>query len=264
MLSAALLGLVQGLTEFLPVSSSGHLVLFQQFLEAPQEDLLFDLILHLGTLVPVVLVFRRDLVDMATAPFRERGPLPQRPATRLLGLLILASIPTAIIGLVFQDQFEALFSTPSTLVLTFAMTGALLFGTRALAAGQIGVPQMTPAMALAIGTVQGLAIAPGISRSGSTIAVALFLGLNRDLAGRFSFLLSIPAILGAFLLKANEVELGSLDIPPLMVGGLVAATAGYLALKLLLRTVRTGDFSRFCWYCWSVAILALVLALTGA
>ena len=264
MLSAALLGLVQGLTEFLPVSSSGHLVLFQQFLEAPQEDLLFDLILHLGTLVPVLVVFRQDLVDMALAPFRERGPLPERPATRLLGLLVLGSIPTAIIGLVFQDQFEALFSTPATLVLTFSVTGALLFGTRALAAGQRGVQQMTPAMALAIGTIQGLAIAPGISRSGSTIAVALFLGLNRDLAGRFSFLLSIPAILGAFLLKAAEVNFTSVDTPPLLVGGLVAAVVGYLALKLLLRTVRTGDFSRFCWYCWGVAILALLLAVTGA
>jgi len=263
MFGAILLGIVQGLTEFLPVSSSGHLVLYQQFLPTPDTELLFDLVLHLGTLVPVFWCFRADLLGMVQAPFAERGPLHERPNTRLIGLLALGSIPTAAIGLAFEDFFETLFSTPATLGLTFTITGALLYASRNALQGEREAASMTMGQALLIGTVQGLAIAPGISRSGSTIAVALFLGLSRPFAARYSFLLSIPAILGAFALRASAVSWAQIDLMPLLAGGLAAAVAGYAALNWLLKLVQSGDFSKFCWYCWGMAAFAIGLALAA-
>jgi len=263
MFSAMLLGIVQGLTEFLPVSSSGHLVLYQQFLPTPDKELLFDLVLHIGTLIPVFWCFRADLLGMAKAPFAERGPLQDRPNTRLIGLLVLGSIPTAVIGLGFEDFFESLFSTPATLGLTFTITGALLYASRSALQGDRTAATMSIGHALIIGTMQGLAIAPGISRSGSTIAVALFLGLSRPFAARYSFLLSIPAIVGAFVLKASEVDWVQIDLMPLLAGGLAAAVSGYAALTWLLKLVQSGDFSRFCWYCWGMAAFAVGLALSA-
>ncbi len=261
MIEAIVLGLVQGLTEFLPVSSSGHLVMYQQFLPAPEMEILFDLVLHLGTLLPIMWLYRADLAAMVVSPLRERGRLSERPGTRLLLLIGAGSVPTAIIGLVFQDFFEALFSTPSTLAVTFAITGLLLHATRFAPQGDSNERTVSFGVALAIGVVQGLAIAPGISRSGSTIAVALFLGLSREYAARYSFLLSIPAICGAFLLKASDVNWAHIDLAPLLVGGLAAALSGYLALLWLLKLVQTGDFSKFRWYCWAMAAFALGYAL---
>ena len=263
MFSAFLLGIVQGVTEFLPVSSSGHLVLYQQFLLAPDSEVLFDLVLHLGTLLPVFWLFRRDLIGMTLAPFSERGPVEKRPHTRMLVLLIVGSVPTAAIGLTFEDFFEQLFSTPATLGITFAITGALLYATKKAPPGNRETLGIGFQQALIIGCVQGLAIAPGISRSGSTIAVALFLGLSRPFAARYSFLLSIPAILGAFVLKAADANWSQIDMAPLVLGGLAAATSGYLALTWLLKLVQTGDFSRFCWYCWGMAAFAVGLALAA-
>lgn len=262
-LAALLLGVIQGLTEFLPVSSSGHLVLFQRWLHVPGDGLLFDLVLHLGTLAPVLWVYRTDLARMIRGPFAERGPLSQRPGTRLALLVVLASVPTALIGLTLEDTFEALFDRPAMLTLTFAITGALLFATKYAQKGGIDETTMLWWQALAIGTAQGLAITPGISRSGTTIAIALFLGMNREYAARFSFLLAIPAIGGAFLLKAREANLESLDLPVLGVGALSAMVSGYLALVLLIRLVKSGDFSKFSWYCWGIAIFAGAAALFG-
>ncbi len=263
MFEAILLGIVQGLTEFLPVSSSGHLVMYQQFLPPPEMELLFDLVLHLGTLLPIIWLYRSDLMRMLAAPFKERGALSERPGTRLMLLICVGSLPTAIIGLVLQDFFESLFSTPATLAVTFAITGLLLHATRWAPQGTLDEKTAGWRLALAIGTVQGLAIAPGISRSGSTIAIALFLGLNRECAARYSFLLSIPAICGAFVLKASDVNWAQTELAPLVAGGLAAGISGYVALTWLLKLVQTGDFSKFRWYCWAMATFALGYALVA-
>ena len=257
-IASAILGVIQGLTEFLPVSSSGHLVLFQEVLTTPGDPLLFDLAVHLGTLLPVLIVFRADLIEMITAPFSGEAPIMQRTGTKLIKLLLLGSIPTAVIGLTFQDQFKALFNSAGPLVFTFAITGALLFATKFAREGMKSAKDMSVAAAVAIGTIQGLAITPGISRSGSTIAAALFLGLNRQFAAKFSFLLSIPAIAGAILLEVKDADWSAVNIPVMALGAITAAVTGYIALKVLLKLVNSGDFSKFAWYCWFMALVALV------
>jgi undecaprenyl-diphosphatase len=261
---AIFLGVLQGLTEFLPVSSSGHLVLFQQFFSLPGDELFFDLALHMGTLLPVLWVYRADLIRMVRAPFAESGPVAQRPGLRLMGLIVLGSIPTAAIGLLLEDFFEQLFSTPAALTVTFALTGALLFASGRVTHGEAAELEMKPWQALVIGLAQGLAITPGISRSGTTIAVALFLGMRREYAARFSFLLSIPAIGGAFLLKLKDVTPEDIHVDATLVGALAALVTGYMALKLLIRLVKAGDFSRFAWYVWAAAIFSAVVTLTKA
>ncbi len=255
------LGLVQGITEFLPVSSSGHLVLFQQWLPVPGDALMFDLTVHLGTLLPVLWFYRQDLRRMGAETFSGDGPRLERPGVRLLLWVLLASVPTAVIGLTFEDLFEALFARPSALVVSFTVTGFLLHLAGRTRGGQQTEIDMTPQQALIIGLVQGLAITPGISRSGSTIAVALMLGMDRAHAARFSFLLSVPAIGGAFLLKAREAQITAEQLPGLGAGFLVALLSGYAALVLLVHLVKSGGFSRFKWYVWAVAALSAVLAL---
>lgn len=254
------LGILQGLTEFLPVSSSGHLVLFQQFFEVADEHaILFDLVLHLGTLIPVLYFYRKDVALLIVDPVQGEGPLLERPGVKLLGLLVAASIPTAIIGLAFEDLFEQLFATPAALTVTFAITGCLLFAAgrfdRSERQVHIGVK-----LALLLGLAQGFAITPGISRSGTTIAVALMLGIDRTEAARFSFLMSVPAIVGAVLLKAKDADPSELDAIPMLVGFGSALISGYLALVLLVALIKRGNFPHFAWYCWGAAAVAGALA----
>jgi undecaprenyl-diphosphatase len=257
-----LLGIIQGITEFLPVSSSGHLVLFQQWLPVPGDALMFDLTVHMGTLIPVLWFYRDDLVQMIQGPFLGTGPWMQRPGVKLALWVVLASLPTAVIGLAFEDVFHALFARPETLVLSFAITGVLLHIAGLAKPGDRTEVHMTAWHALLIGLVQGLAITPGISRSGSTIAVAMLLGMDRVYAAKFSFLLSVPAIGGAFLLKAREAQLTAEQLPGLGAGFLAAVISGYAALVLLVRLVKSGGFSRFKWYVWLMAGVSAVVALT--
>ncbi|NCG18418.1 MAG: hypothetical protein GWP91_05330 [Rhodobacterales bacterium] len=256
---ALFLGVLQGLTEFLPVSSSGHLVLFQQFVDVGDDEVLFDLILHLGTLVPVLYFYREHVVALVRDPIVGTGPMMKRQGVKDLSLLVAASIPTAIIGLTFEDTFDALFKNPAALTITFAITGVLLFLSGRFDRSSIN-RELTLPLAFALGIAQGMAITPGISRSGTTIAIALMIGLNRDKAARFSFLMSVPAIGGAVLLKGLKADLSSLDPMALGVGGLSSMITGYIALTLLVKAVQGGTFPRFAWYCWSAAIVAGVLA----
>ena len=267
LLFAILLGVVQGLTEFLPVSSSGHLVLFQQVfghgIMGLEDHVAFDLVLHVGTLLPVVLMYRSDIATI----FRDLsgdGPLMERSGLRLAIWVVLGSIPTGIIGILFKDVFEQLFTTTLTVGVAFGLTAILLWRTRSLTERSRSILEMSWHDALIIGLAQGIAITPGISRSGTTIAVALMLGLRRDLAARFSFLLSIPAILGAFVLKAKDFDFASSQaLLPLAVGFAAAAISGWGALVLLLRLVRSGDFSRFAYYLAPLSILAIGYGLFG-
>jgi undecaprenyl-diphosphatase len=257
---AMFLGVVQGLTEFLPVSSSGHLVLFQQFLELPADQVLFDLVLHVGTLIPVLWVFRRTVWEVVRDPFVGAGPFFERPGVRMAWMVALASLPTAAIGLGFQDLFEALFATPAVLVVTFTITGGLLWLTRDRPSGAITLATMMPWHALALGVAQGIAITPGISRSGTTICVALLLGLDRELAGRFSFLMSVPAILGATLLQARGADPAGMNVDAMLLAGLTALVTGYAALVLLMGLVKAGRLAMFAPYVWVMAGVAGAIA----
>lgn len=261
-LSAAFLGLLQGLTEFLPVSSSGHLVLFQQFMELHGDEVFFDLVLHLGTLLPVVWFYRDSLREILVDGARGDGPFFERPGVRLALLIVCATIPTGLMGVLLKDSFEALFATPAVLTITFAITGLLLWSTRGRTTGTIDAQAMTAWHALILGVAQGCAITPGISRSGTTIAVALFLGLTPTFAARFSFLMSVPAILGAVVLKSRDI--GDAGIPAtadLLAGGLVALVSGYFALSFLVGLVKRDGLSHFSWYCWGAAVFAGVVSL---
>jgi undecaprenyl-diphosphatase len=254
-LAAALLGLVQGLTEFLPVSSSGHLVLAGALIGVPEGSLSFDIILHLGSLAAVLAVYFKDITALITGVFARR-----REDLTLAGLLILGSIPAGIAGFLLADRIESLFSSPAIVSGMLLFTGCVLFATRFAGTGQR--PDPTPGGSLVIGLFQAIALVPGISRSGMTISAGLFVGVRRERAARFSFLLSIPAILGAALLDlTGSGGIGSLDLSVVAVGFIVAAITGYLALRLLIRFLAAGRFHFFAWYCWVLGGLGLALTL---
>lgn len=272
-LEAIILGIIQGLTEFLPVSSSGHLVLFQQLFGLKEAELFFDVCVHLGTLVAVIVVFRREIRNIITALLRLVSLAGQKekflqqvesnPDVKMALLIIIGSIPTAILGLMFHNIADKLFSSPFFTGLMLMVTGLLLWLTRRAKPDvkKTGFDGFSRTKAFIIGIVQGLAIIPGISRSGSTISIGLLLGINRETAARYSFLLSIPAIVGAGLLSLKD---GLSQTDPVirlsLLGAAAAALIGYGALKVLLRMVKKGHLYVFAPYCWLVGILAIVLS----
>ncbi|MHB1421122.1 MAG: undecaprenyl-diphosphate phosphatase [Bacillota bacterium] len=249
-IQAIILGIVQGLTEFLPVSSSGHLVLFQKLFHLTSSSLAFDVVVHFGTLVAVLIYFWSDIVGILRKPF-----------CRLTALLIAGSIPTAIIGFAFSDFFEKAFQTGKTLGIEFIATGLLLWFAENVRSGRKKLPQTTIPDALVIGTMQGIAILPAISRSGLTIAGSLFRGLDRRFAARFSFLLSIPAILGATALEGKSlVESGLANEPvtALALGTLAAAISGYLAIGYMLKILERGSLKVFSYYVFILGTIVIL------
>jgi undecaprenyl-diphosphatase len=249
---AVFLGLLQGLTEFLPVSSSGHLAIAQHFLPGfSQPGVLFDVMLHLATMGAVILYFRRECLLLATAPFRRD---PQALLyRRLLALLVLGSVPTAVIGLLFKDFFVGLFENIYVVCLMLLVTGSLLFLSERLRRGQRREEQLTWRDALLVGTVQGGAIIPGISRSGSTIAALLLNGVDGETAARFSFLLALPAVFGAGLLSLFDLQRAdSMALPACLAGMAVAFVVGLVSIHLLLAVVRRKRLFAFALYCWLV------------
>jgi undecaprenyl-diphosphatase len=255
--SAAVLGVVQGLTEFLPVSSSGHLVLGQQLLGLTEPELLFDVAVHVGTLAAVVVVFRADLWTMVKGLW-ARGPQGAR-GRRLLWLVALGTLPAAAAGVLLKSLFESLFASPAAVGAALLFTGCLLMATRLAPSGDRGLARTGPGRALGVGLAQALAITPGVSRSGATIAAGLFLGLERETAARLSFVLSVPAILGALVLQLAHLDPAQAPpLAPLLVGAATAAASGLAALKLLLRLVRSGRLHWFAWYCWALGLFAVV------
>jgi undecaprenyl-diphosphatase len=247
-IEAIALGAIQGLTEFLPVSSSGHLVLFQNLFGLKEPELLFDICLHVGTLAAVLIVFYREILDILTAlvqiPGRLRSAggianlLAGDRSIRMALLIVVGSIPTAIIGLLFKEITDRLFGSLTIVGCMLLITGTLLWLTRIIRYHGRPVERTTLKDAILIGIVQGLAILPGISRSGSTIATALFLGVNRTVAGRYSFLLSIPAIVGALALSLDTPELHTtIPLATILAGSIVSAAVGWIALVILLRVV---------------------------
>ncbi len=262
-LEAVALAIIQGLTEFLPVSSSGHLVLAQQwFGQFNETNLLYDIMLHLATVVAIMLYFRQDLITLVLGVFgypTNRQSIFYGEERKTLGLVILASIPTAILGLIIEHIGIEVFGRPDLVGAFFLLTGIVLWTGRGGPKGR-RMKEMTAMDAIAVGVVQGIAVFPGISRSGATIAGGLWLGLDRELAARFSLLISIPAILGATLLEVVKL-MGQTQPPigPFIVGMCVAAVVGYLSISLILRLVRQDHFYRFSFYLWPLGLTVILM-----
>ena len=262
--SSILLGIIQGLTEFLPVSSSGHLVILQNFFNINESEILFDVTLHMGTLLAVLIFFRKDLKEMIC----ESGEylmglmhkketvssIKNKPHASLALWVIIGTLPTAFIGVIFKDHLEDLFSAPKRAAFMLIVTGLILIISKMLPAAYTKRNNVGLITALAVGIAQGIAITPGISRSGTTIVCGMVCGMDRELAGRFSFLLSIPAIAGAMVLQLASKDLGSIDFFPLLMGFLSAAVIGFLSLKFLMKIVKKGNLAWFAPYCWALGL----------
>ncbi len=265
---AIILGIVQGLTEFLPVSSSGHLVLGKALLGIPEQGIAFEVFVHFGTLLAVVTIFRRDIINLARAFFslfsRETyskgfsAKYSNDANLRLLVYIFLATIPAVIVGLLFEDYIETAFSSPHLVGVTLIITAIILSAT-------FFSPKSEKPMGLVntfvMGVAQSFAILPGISRSGSTISFGLFQKMSGNDAARFSFLLAVPAILGAVVLKTSElIKTGISEefFLVLLVGTIASYISGYIAIETLLSIVRRGKLYLFAPYCLILGILALL------
>ena len=251
------LGLLQGLTEFLPISSSGHLVVVPAVLGWDEPSLTFDVLLHLGTLVAVVIYFRHELIGLALG-ILGRGMDP--PAARRMALyLAIGTVPAVVAGLALGDFFEGLFQSPYTTCAELVATALLLLAVERLGERTRRRPLDT-GVATGVGVAQAVAILPGISRSGATIGAGLAMGLTREESTRFSFLLSIPAIAGAGVLSLADVAGGGLDITAGVVAGVIASgVAGYLSIGALLRFVRTHTLTVFAIYLLVMAPLSALI-----
>jgi undecaprenyl-diphosphatase len=268
-LEAVILGIVQGLTEFLPVSSSGHLVIVPELFNMPQPAVGFEILLHVATLVAVLGYFLRDVVkrvlSLVAPKSLDRGEV--KYWRRLFLWLVIGSVPAALAGLLFSSFFEGLFSSTLAVGLFLLVTSGLLagadFSLARMQRDQVQLDVMRPADALVVGCFEALAIAPGISRSGATISAGVYLGFDRATAARFSFLLGIPAILGALILKLKDVSGGFAGASggAYAVGAIAAAVSGVLAVHLLMRYVREHRLRVFAVYTGVLGLIVLMLSL---
>ena len=269
--SAILLGLVQGITEFLPISSSGHLAIAEEllcFTGASNVPGFFDVLLHLGTLVAVFVAYWGDIKEMVLELFcgvrdlkNRSTPSPLPPARRLIVLIIVATLPLFVI-VPFKDTIEGLAGSLYFVSVALIATGCMLFFSDRVKKGRKTEKTATMKDALIVGLGQAIATCPGISRSGTTITVGCFVGYERSFAVRFSFLMSIPAILGANILSLKDaLEAGIIwgDVPVYLVGVAVAALSGYACIRLLKMIAAKGKFGAFAYYCWAVGALTLVM-----
>ena len=271
-LFAAFLGLVQGIAEFLPISSSGHLAIFQTFFHmenVEESQMLFDVLLHLGTLVSVCIVYRRDIVDVLKELWSillglcGKKTEKRIPVRRLILLVIISTLPL-VLAVLADDYIEALYSSTLFIGIALLCTGTMLFLSDKLASGRKTEKNATWVDAILVGIMQAVAVLPGISRSGSTITAGLVRGFDREFAVRYSFLLSIPAIVGANILKIGEAVKGGVGeglFLPYAVGAIVAAVSGYFAIKLVKLLMDKGKFGRFSYYCWAVGLLTIILTI---
>lgn len=249
---AVILGLLQGLAEFLPISSSGHLVLFQKILHIDEPSMTFDILLHLGTLIPIFIVFRDDLLSIIKKPFQK-----------LTYMLIIATLPTVIVALLFKDSIEAMFETGRFLSVSFIITGVLLLYADKIPSADRKDDNLSALDAIIIGIMQAVAITPGISRSGSTIAGGLFRRLDKVFAAKFAFLMSIPAVLGALVLEIKDVitdgvPLENIFSAPYFFGILTAAFSGYVAIKFMMELVNKSKLKYFSYYVIALGALILI------
>ena len=257
-IQAILLGFIQGVTEWLPISSTGHLRITEQLLGLTLP-LLFDVILHVGTLAIVLLFFRKDVKAILSA--LVKGDFKSENG-ELIPLIIVGTVPTALIGVLFSNSIETFFSSFLPIAAAFITCGVVLYLSKT---GQEQKENVTYMLALVIGTAQGIALIPGISRSGLTIATALLLGVRREKAFKFSFLLSVPAVIGALGLTLYEqheaLTLVGVGWTEILVGISVSLVVSYFALKLLWKALAGKKFHLFAFYCWLIGALLLALSL---
>ena len=255
---AIFLGALQGATEFLPVSSSGHLVVGQTLLGMEIQGVQFEVAVHVATLISVLVIYRDRLIELVSGTLRR-----DRDAVRYIGLLALATLPAGIVGVFFGDAIEGLFESPFVPATAFLVTGAILWSTRRVLGRDVW-KSLTWSMALLIGFAQAFALVPGISRSGTTVAMALWLGVSAGEAASFSFLMAIPAIAGAAVLQAPELASQGLPLSgtALAAGFIVAAVTGILAIKAFVALLERKAFHRFAIYCWALGTAFLLYLLT--
>ena len=266
---AVILGLIQGLAEFLPISSSGHLALMQQWFGIEEDKvLLFAVLLHVGTLVSVFIVYWKDVWELIKELgltirdiFTGRGLRIQERPTRKLGVMIIvATIPTGIIGILFNDFFNSLYNSVIPIGIGLIITGFLLILAERMGSASRGIQQMNYRNALFIGTVQGIAICPGISRSGSTLFGSLMCNLDRKFAVKFVFLISIPSILGSAVMEAPAAIESGLEpgqLGPILAGMAVAAISGLIAIKTMIKIVSDKKLSYFSYYVWILGLIVV-------
>jgi len=270
LIEAVILGVVQGLTEPLPVSSSAHLVIVPALVPGFQPPgVAFDVLLHLGTLLAVVFFLRREIGELLTSLMPGKGPAANAPGTdsgekaanrRMVLWIMIATFLTGVIGILFKDRIERLFESVEMTACMLFITGILLFLSDRVKTNGRRKEDMNLMDGIVLGLVQAVALIPGISRSGSTITFGIFRGLERKTSARFSFLLSIPAIGGAVILKsADLLRLPAGDLPLLGAGFLAAAVTGFLSLKLLFAMINKTGLAPFAWYCWFVGSATLIL-----
>lgn len=263
-----ILGFIQGLTEFLPVSSSGHLVIFQRFFGLMEPEIFFDVCLHIGTLVAVVFYFRSDLFQIIRAVLSQGILLIKKevilknaldePDVKMAVLIVIGLVPTAIIGLLIDNVAEILYASILITGIMLVVTGSFLWTTRRFDTDIDVKNDFTIGKALIIGIIQGFAVIPGISRSGATIVMGLHLGLDRELSAKYSFLMSIPAIFGAAILSLKDIDsMSNISMEVLLPGVLVSCITGYLALSFLVFIVKKGRLYAFAPYCWFAGITAI-------
>jgi len=265
-LPSLVLAVLQGLTEFLPVSSSGHLALAQIFLPGFRPDLAFDVLLHVATLVAVLVYFRADILGLARGLRHPSEPgdgssIFAGCERRTVGLILVGTVATAAVGLALEETAEGAFHSPAAVGVCLLITAGLLALSGRFREGAGSLRDFPWAFALLVGAVQGLAVFPGLSRSGATIVACLLLGLDRRVAVPFSLLLSVPAIAGAFVLKIGDLELSAAGWGPPLVAFPVAAVVGYFCIHLLVKSVRDVWFQHFAWYCAALGGAALLAAL---
>jgi undecaprenyl-diphosphatase len=269
LVQAVILGIFQGIAEFLPISSSGHLVILQHFFGIREGNLFFTEMLHFGTLISIVIVYFNDIIKIVVEFIKMvkncivNRKLKIRNDYQKLGILIIvSSIPTAVIGLAFEDFFEKLYSSSILPIgIAFIVTGILLWIANNKSYENKRVRNMSFLDGLIIGTFQGVAIIPGISRSGSTIVAGLFRGLNRSLATEFSFLLALPATFGAGLLGIREVIKTNSQVAftmPLIIGVSLSTIVGVFAIKLLIRILKKDKLHYFSYYLWIIGLITIV------
>ena len=268
---AIVLGMVQGVAEFLPISSSGHLSLLQHFFGMEELDTLYNILLHFATLIAVFVVYWRDVVDMIVEFFRGIASLFSRQGghgnppegRRLVLLVILGTLPLFLI-LPFDDMVEGLGANPVFVSAMLLVTGCILFLSDRYGGGRKTVRTATVRDVLLVGVAQGAATIPGLSRSGTTISAGMALGFDRNFAVRYSFLMSLPAVFGATLLKVVKVaKSGVLDtnlLPMYLTGMVVAGVVGYFSIRLVKLLADKGKFGRFAYYCWIAGVIALIFS----
>ena len=272
-LSSVLLGLIQGIAEFLPISSSGHLAIAEQLLgmngvsDIPE---FFDVLLHLGTLAAVFVAYWAEIRDMILEFFAGVGdlihgttPVPVPPARRMILLIIVGTLPLLVV-LPVKDHIEGLGNNLYFVAGALIVTGFLLFASDRVKKGRKTERSATLLDVLVVGVGQAIATCPGISRSGTTITTGCFMGFQRSFAVRYSFLMSIPAVLGANILSLKDAfEAGIIwaDVPAYLIGVLVAAVTGYACIRLLKYIANKGRFGAFAYYCWAVGLATLILTL---